>query len=139
MSLLRYEEALPWANALKLAVLEQRMPPFLPEEGVGSWRGTRGLSAREVDLLVEWASAGAPRGEGPEDSPEPPTPPETPADLVLTADRESVLAPEEGERSECVVFPVRVAGQRIRRAQRGLLSRGHLPGRGSARRDVAAR
>ena len=70
MSLLRYEEALPWASAVKLMVLERRMPPFLPAEGVGSWRGARDLTAREVDLLVEWVSGGAPRGEGPEDGPE---------------------------------------------------------------------
>ena len=112
MSLLRYEEALPWANAVKLTVLERRMPPFLPEEDVGSWRGARGLTAREVDVLVEWASGGAPRGEGPDDGPEPATPPETPADLVVSAVRDSVLSPEEAERSECVVFPVRLPADR---------------------------
>jgi hypothetical protein len=112
MSLLRYEGALPWVNAIKLTVLERRMPPFLPEEDAGSWRGARGLSAREIDVLVEWASGGAPRGEGPEDGPEPPTPPEPPADLVVAALRDSVLSREEAERSECVVFPVRLPADR---------------------------
>jgi hypothetical protein len=112
MSLLRYEEALPWANAVKLMVLQRRMPPFLPEEGVGSWRGARGLSARELDVLVEWVSGGAPRGAGPEDGTEPATPPAPPADLVVSSVRESVLSPEEAERSECVVFPVRLPADR---------------------------
>jgi len=112
MSLLRYEEALPWANAVKLMVLERRMPPFLPEEDVGSWRGSRGLTAREVDVVVEWASGGAPRGEGAEDGPEPLTRPEPRADLVVSALRDTVLPPEEAERSECVVFPVRLPADR---------------------------
>ena len=112
LSLLRYEGALPWVNAIKLTVLERRMPPFLPEEDVGSWRGARGLTAREVDVLVEWASGGAPRGEGTEDGPEPATPPEWPADLVVSAVGDSVLSPEEAERSECVVFPVRLPADR---------------------------
>ena len=112
MSLLRYEEALPWANAVKLMVLERRMPPFLPDEDTGSWRGARGLTAREVDVLVEWASGGTPRGEGPDEGQEAPTPPEPPADLVLSALRDSVLGPEEAERSECVVFPVRLTAER---------------------------
>jgi len=112
MSLLRYEEALPWANAVKLMVLERRMPPFLPAEDVGSWRGARGLTAREVDVLVEWVSGGAPRGDGPDDGLEPANPPEPPADLVVSALRDSVLPPEEAERSECVAFPVRLPADR---------------------------
>lgn len=112
MSLLRYEGALPWANAIKLMVLERRMPPFLPDETVGSWRGARGLTAREVDVLVEWASGGTPRGAGPDEGHEAPTPPEPPADLVLSASRDSVLAAGEAERSECVVFPVRLSADR---------------------------
>jgi hypothetical protein len=107
MSLLRYEEASPWANAIKLKALEGRMPPFLPEEGVGSWRGARGLTAQELDVLVEWASGGAPKGRGPDEDPGASlaTPRGLRADLVLSALRESVLGPEEAERSECVVFP----------------------------------
>ena len=112
MSLLRYEEALPWANAVKLMVLERRMPPFLPDEDAGSWRGARGLTAREVDVLVEWASGGTPRGEGSDEGQEARTPPEPPADLVLSALRDSVLGPEEAERSDCVVFPVRLSAER---------------------------
>ncbi len=114
MSLLRYEEAAPWANAIKLMLLERRMPPWLPEEGVGSWRGARGLKAQELDLLVEWASGGAPKGEGSEEGPgaalRPPREPR--ADLVLSALRESVLGPEEAEKTECVVFPAHLEKDR---------------------------
>jgi hypothetical protein len=114
MSLLRYEEALPWVNAIKLRVLERRMPPFLPEEGVGSWRGARGLTAPEVDVLVEWASAGAPRGPGPEEDPvgSLTKPEQARADLVLLAQRDSVLRPGETEKSVCVVFPARLEADR---------------------------
>jgi hypothetical protein len=89
------------------------MPPFLPDEDVGSWRGARGLSAREVDVLVEWASGGTPRGVGPDEGQEVPTPPEPPADLVVGALSDSVLSTEEAERSECVVFPVRLPADRL--------------------------
>lgn len=114
MSLLRYEEAAPWVNAIKLMVLERRMPPWLPEEGVGSWRGARGLSAQELDLLVEWASGGAPRGEGPEEGQGAALSPlrTPPADIVLTAVRESVLDADEPEKTECVVFPARLERDR---------------------------
>jgi hypothetical protein len=107
MSLLRYEDAAPWANALKLRILERRMPPWLPEEGVGHFRGARGLSAPEVDLLVEWASGGAPRGpEGHAESGEGSTAPTRApaADLVLAANEETLLAPGELEKTSCVAF-----------------------------------
>ena len=132
MSLLRYEEAAPWVNAIKLAVLERRMPPWLPEEGIGSWRGARGLSAQELDLVVDWASGGAPRGLGLEETAAASvaSSPEPPSDLVVTAPRESVLGPDQAERTECVVFPTQPrqgpspgcdrasAGQREDRAER---------------------
>jgi len=115
MSLLRYEEAAPWANAIKLMVLERRMPPWLPEEGLGVLRGTRGLPAPELDLLVEWASGGAPRGEGLDEGVggAPKGSPESRADLVLPASRESVLGPEEVEKTECVSFPARLERDRV--------------------------
>jgi hypothetical protein len=124
MSLLRYEEAAPWVNAIKLAVLERRMPPWLPEEGIGSWRGARSLDARELDLLVDWASGGAPRGRGTEEdaaAPEGragaapsdgPASEETPSDLVVEAEHESVLGPDVAERTDCVVFRVRLMQDR---------------------------
>jgi hypothetical protein len=115
MSLLRYEEALPWVNAMKLRVLERRMPPWLPAEGVGRWRGERGLSAPELDVLVEWASGGAPLGEGPAEDPKagPPLEAEAGADLVLTAQRETVLGSAESEREVCVTFEPRLPGDRL--------------------------
>jgi len=114
VSLLSYEEAAPWVNAIKLVVLERRMPPWLPDEGVGLWRGARGLTAQELDLLVEWASGGAPRGDGSEESQGKALspPPEPPADLVLSALGESVLGPDEPQKTECVVFPARLERDR---------------------------
>ena len=110
MSLLRYEEAVPWANAVKLMVLERRMPPWLPEEGIGSWRGAKGLTAQELDLVVEWASGGTPKGEGVDEAEAEgaalPLKREQQADLILSALRESVLGPEEREKTQCVVFPM---------------------------------
>jgi hypothetical protein len=117
MSLLRYEEASPWANAIKLMVLERRMPPWLPEEGLASLREAKGLTAPELDRVVEWASGGAPRGDGSEGHEEAPSGGPLP-DLTLEALRESLLGPEEAERTECVVFEARLPGDRALAAVR---------------------
>jgi hypothetical protein len=63
MSLLEYQEAISWANSMKIMVLEGLMPPWLPKEGVGQFSGARSLSAEEIDMIVEWASGGTPEGE----------------------------------------------------------------------------
>ncbi len=65
MSLLDYQEAVPWANAIKLALLESRMPPFLPGDEGGPFRDARSLTAKELDILVDWAGGATPEGESP--------------------------------------------------------------------------
>src|SRR3972149_6579701 len=63
MSLLDYQEAVPWANAIKLSLLEGRMPPFLPGDDGGPFRNARALTAHELDTLVDWAVGATPEGE----------------------------------------------------------------------------
>lgn len=58
-----YEEARPWAKAIKEEVLEKRMPPYQAVRGFGNFHRNYGLSQREVDLLVSWVEGGAPKGE----------------------------------------------------------------------------
>jgi hypothetical protein len=62
MSLLTYEEARPWAKAMRDEVLNRRMPPWDPVKGVGEFRGDPSLSPPEMDLLVSWVEGGAPEG-----------------------------------------------------------------------------
>ena len=62
MSLLDYQEAVPWANAIKLSVLEGRMPPFLPGDDGGPFQGARALTAQEIDTIVDWTVGTTPEG-----------------------------------------------------------------------------
>jgi hypothetical protein len=58
-----FEEARPWAKAIKEEVLEKRMPPFQAIKGYGEFHNAYSLSQREIELLVSWIEGGAPRGE----------------------------------------------------------------------------
>ena len=58
-----FEEARPWAKAIKEEVLEKRMPPYQAVKGFGSFHTDYGLSQRETDLIVSWVEGGAPKGE----------------------------------------------------------------------------
>lgn len=58
-----YEEARPWAKAIKEEVLERRMPPYQAVRGYGDFHNPYLLSQREVELLVSWIEGGAPRGD----------------------------------------------------------------------------
>src|SRR5436190_23890526 len=63
MSLLTYEEARPWAKAIRDEVLNRRMPPWDAVKGVGDFRGDRSLSQAELDVVVNWVEGGAPEGD----------------------------------------------------------------------------
>lgn len=58
-----YEEARPWAKAIKEEVLEKRMMPFQAVKGYGDFQHDYALPQRDVELLVSWIEGGAPRGD----------------------------------------------------------------------------
>ncbi len=62
-SLLSYQQARPWAKAMKEAVLLHKMPPWYADPHFGKFSNDRSLSQEEVDTLVAWADAGAPQGD----------------------------------------------------------------------------
>jgi mono/diheme cytochrome c family protein len=64
MPLATYEEARPWAVAIKEEILERRMPPWPAERGYGEFTNDLGLTTREREFLVSWIDGGAPKGEG---------------------------------------------------------------------------
>lgn len=63
ISLSTFEEARPWAKAIKEEVLEKRMPPYQTVKGFGLFHSDYGLSQRETDLIVSWVEGGAPKGD----------------------------------------------------------------------------
>ena len=62
MSLLTYEEARPWAKAMKAAVVSRKMPPWFADPAFGHFSNDRTLKPAEVETLVHWADSGAPAG-----------------------------------------------------------------------------
>src|SRR6478672_2636945 len=59
-SLLPYEQARPWAKAIKAAVLQKKMPPWFADPQFGKFSNDRTLTDSEVNTLVAWADGGAP-------------------------------------------------------------------------------
>jgi len=68
MSLLTYQQARPWAKAIKEAVLLKKMPPWFADPHFGKFRNDRSLAQKDIDTLVSWADLGAPEGD-PKDLP----------------------------------------------------------------------
>lgn len=63
MSLLTYDEAFPWAESIRAELISARMPPWHAEEGFGDLKiPQHTLSARELDVVLVWASGGVPQG-----------------------------------------------------------------------------
>ena len=71
MSLLSYEESRPWAKSIKQRVAKREMPPWHADPNAGlPYAGDVSLSDEEINAIVAWADAGAPRGN-PGDMPPP--------------------------------------------------------------------
>ena len=62
-SLLTYEEARPWAKAIKEETLERRMPPWGAVKGFGEFRDDQGLTQEQLEMIADWVEGGAPEGD----------------------------------------------------------------------------
>ena len=65
MSLMTYEEARPWARSIKARVAAREMPPWHLDKSVGiqQFQNDRSLSDAQIDTIVQWVDAGAPKGD----------------------------------------------------------------------------
>ena len=72
MSLLTYEEVLPWAPLIRQRVIKREMPPWPVDRTVGvrAFKNDRSLSVEEIRTIADWVDAGAPFGD-PADLPPP--------------------------------------------------------------------
>jgi hypothetical protein len=72
MSLVTYEEARPWVKSIRARVAAREMPPWHIDSTVGiqHFKNDRSLSDGQIDTIVRWVDAGAPRGN-PGDMPPP--------------------------------------------------------------------
>jgi hypothetical protein len=71
MSLLTYEDARPWARAVKQKVTSRQMPPWGADPAVGKFQNDPSLSATELETITAWVDSGAPEGNK-ADLPKPP-------------------------------------------------------------------
>jgi hypothetical protein len=62
MSLLAFEEARPWAKAIRRKVVAREMPPWFADPRYGRFRNNPTLSDRQIETIVAWVDAGAPKG-----------------------------------------------------------------------------
>ena len=65
MSLVTYEQSRPWARSIKTRVQTRQMPPWHIDKtlGVQEFANDRSLSDAELDTVVRWVDAGAPKGD----------------------------------------------------------------------------
>src|SRR5207253_9578593 len=72
MSLLTYEDARPWARAIKEKVVKREMPPWYIDRNIGitEFKDDPSLSEAEIATISKWVDAGAPMGN-PADMPPP--------------------------------------------------------------------
>ena len=64
MSLLTYQDARPWARAIKQQVAQRNMPPWYIDRTVGiqDFKNDISLSDDEIAKIVKWADQGSPMG-----------------------------------------------------------------------------
>jgi hypothetical protein len=72
MSLMTYEDARPWAVAMKLAIVTKKMPPWYADAQYGHFSNERKLTPQEIRTLVSWVDGGAKPGDA-KDAPPPVT------------------------------------------------------------------
>jgi hypothetical protein len=72
MPLVTYEEARPWAKSIAARVGARQMPPWHIDKTIGiqKFKNDRSLSDEQIDTILNWVSAGAPKGD-PQDMPPP--------------------------------------------------------------------
>jgi len=62
-SLVTYEQARPWAAAIKDETLSRRMPPWGAVKGFGEFQDDQGLTQEQLEVISNWVEGGAPEGD----------------------------------------------------------------------------
>jgi hypothetical protein len=93
--LITYEQARPWAVAIKEQVLSRAMPPWGAVKGFGDLKPDRALTQEEIMIITGWVIGGAPQGDIewlPKQARGKPASPPLTLKPVLTASNKSVLS-----------------------------------------------
>ena len=108
MSLMTYEDTVPWGESIRVELLAGHMPPWGVDAASTRFHNAQTLTAREMNVLLTWATGGTPFGD-PEKTPQPVSyqrrwPLGTP-DLELPLPNEFALAGNKQEDSAEFVVP----------------------------------
>jgi hypothetical protein len=119
MSLTTYEDTVPWGESIRVELLAGHMPPWSVDRAPTRFRNARPLTAREMNVLITWATGGTPPGS-PDKTPEPVAlnrqwPLGTP-DLELPLPKEFTLPADKQEDVVEFVVPTKLAERRWLRA-----------------------
>jgi mono/diheme cytochrome c family protein len=63
MSLTTFDAARPWAKSIKQRVVSRVMPPWGADPAHGTFKNDPRLTEQEIDTIVAWVDAGAPKGD----------------------------------------------------------------------------
>jgi hypothetical protein len=63
MSLLTHQDAVPWGESMRVELSAGHMPPWTIDRGTARVKGPPTLTARELNVLLTWATGGAPPGD----------------------------------------------------------------------------
>ncbi len=64
MSFMTRGQILKWKTNFKETLTNRTMPPWPADPSIGQFANAKRLTQKELDLLIEWADAGYPEGEG---------------------------------------------------------------------------
>jgi hypothetical protein len=62
MSVMTYNDAVPWAESIRDELTAGRMPPWPVDPASPPVRGGYPINSHELDMIVVWASGGTPEG-----------------------------------------------------------------------------
>lgn len=63
MSLVKFEDARPWAKSIRNRVAARTMPPWGADPQHGTFKNDPRLSDKEIATILAWVDGGAPKGE----------------------------------------------------------------------------
>ena len=63
MSLLTHADSVPWAESIRVELMAGHMPPWRVESAATRFRNLAPFTAREMNVLMTWASGGTPQGK----------------------------------------------------------------------------
>lgn len=108
-SLLSYGDAAKRADLLATVTEKRVMPPWKAEPGYGSFANERRLSGRQIELIREWAKAGAPEGQA-HDKPAAPVFASGweggPPDKILSMRQKFSVEADGADEYRCFVLPL---------------------------------